>query len=243
MTRSRLRGPGGSTSSPGRLSLVTDGPRISPTVPDDLRLPPRSRGVDQMSRATCPVIEDPRGQQTLQGDSRLGARGRGVDQLSWETLACARSHTGSINVLGDLGPDSSARGFDQLSWVTWPRVQMPAQWINFPGRFGPVSMGPWCRPTVLGVSGQGPRAAGSTNTPAHLTHVSQGRGVDQLSQITRAHARGRAGWTSCPVGIGLVSEGPRCGPALPGDTLSGPNVREVNQLSRVTRPQVRWPVL
>ena len=104
-------------------------------------------------------------------------------------------------------------------------------------------MGPCCRPTVLGVSGQGPKAHGVDQHSCVSQACAPGRGFDQLSRITRAHARGLTGWTSCPWGLGLGSEGLLCGPALPGDTLSGPNAREVDQLSRVTRPQVRWPAL
>ena len=78
-----------------------------------------------------------------------------------------------------------------------------------------------------------------------------------MSLATRALLRWHVGSTSCPRRLGLMSEGPRCRPPLPGDSGSGlrahrvdhlfwvsrlaPSALGVNQLSRATWASVRGP--
>ena len=111
-----------------------------------------------------------------------------------------------------------------------------------PRRLGPGSESPRCGPAVPGsrLSAQGP--AGSTGCPGILRPGSkgpQGRGavpglsrlgpnalgVDQLSRATPARLRTPVGSTSCSRPPALVSEGPRCRPAVSG-----------------SRARFRWPM-
>ena len=92
--------------------------------------------------------------------------------------------------------------------------------------------------------------AGLTSCPGRLGTVSEGPGVGQLSQATRARVQrtwgrpvvpgdlaqvqGPASSTTCPGRLGPVPDGPRCCPNLLGD--SGPCAisRRVDQLSQGT---------
>ena len=92
-----------------------------------------------------------------------------------------------------------------------------------PGQHAPISDCPRFRSAVPVDSGPGPSA----------------RGVDQLSQATRAFFRGPAVSTNCPGRLAPVSELRRVCSAVPGN--SGPCLRSrgVDQLSWMTRAFVR----
>ena len=95
---------------------------------------------------------------------------------------------------------------------------------------------------------------GPSDVPGDLAPCPRCRGVDQLSLMTRACVRvlkvstscpgqlksgQRArGFTSSPGRLVPGSEVPRFQPAVPVDSGPGPNAREVDQLSRVTRARV-----
>ena len=181
-----------STSSPGRLRPVSEGPRCRPALLGDSRWGPRSRGVDQMSRASQAIVpgpawstsspgrlelgsEVPQGSPAFPGDSRSGR---------WPTLSTSSpGRLGPMpeglqarpDVPADLGPCSSACGVDQLSRVTRAPVRWPARSTGSPGRLVRGSVGPRGRPVPPGDSGLG--------------RVSRGR---QISRTTRARVRGPA---------------------------------------------------
>ena len=67
------------------------------------------------------------------------------------------------------------------------------------------------------------------------------RGVDQLSQATRARVRGPTGSTRYHGRFTLHSEVLRSRPAPPGNAGAGPRARVVDQLSRTTRAMVGVP--
>ena len=95
---------------------------------------------------------------------------------------------------------------------------MPAVSTSCPGRLSPGSEGPRCRPAVLGDSRLGPWS----------------RGVDQLSQGTRARVPVPAVSNSCPGRLRPVSLDPRSRPAAPGD--SGPCLRSQGSTRYPGRP-------
>ena len=171
-TRARLRMHVRSTSSPGRLGPGSDGPGVCPAVPYDLRLSPIPRALHQLSRATRASDQGLTGSTNTPRPLAIGCEGP----------------RGQPAVLGSSGP--------------WPRSLVRDR---FPGRPTPGFQCPRLRPALLGDSASGlmaravdqhspasrarvRRPAGSTNTPACLTRMSEGRGVDQLSRITRARA-------------------------------------------------------
>ena len=67
------------------------------------------------------------------------------------------------------------------------------------------------------------------------------RGVDQLSQVTRALVRGPAGSTSCAGILGPVPDVPRDRPALPDDSHQCPSSRGFHQRSQATHDPVEGP--
>ena len=237
MTRARVRGPAVSTSCPERPGQVSVGTRGRPALTGDSHSCPRVNCTGQLVH----VSEDPHGRPALPGDSRSCLRARGVDHLSWATWAWVRRRGGRPALPDDSHSSPKTRWFEPLSPATWVWLPGPMGSTSHPWRLVIGCDSPRCRPAVAGDLGQGPKAHGDEQHPARLALVSEVRGVDQLSRVTWARARGPAGSTSCPQGHGPGSEGPRGRPALPGDSRSGPKARGGDQLSRVTRPRVRWP--
>ena len=201
---------------------MSEGPRCRPALLGDSRWGPRSRGVDQMSRASRAMVrgpawstsspgrlelgsEVPQGSPAFPGDSRSGR---------WPTLSTSSpGRLGPMpeglrarpDVPADLGPCSSACGVDQLSRATRARVRWSAGSTSCPSLLGPCSEGPRCRPALPG-----------DLRPAPIT-----REVSQLSQATCARVRGPVGLTSSPRRLRLLSDGP-----------------SVEQLSQRTRAQL-----
>ena len=90
------------------------------------------------------------------------------------------------------------------------------------------------RPDVLG-------DLGPDSSPQSPGTAGQQRGLSQMSRTPRAQVRTPAVLKSCPGQLGPCSNGPRCGPALPGDSASGTMARAVDQLSRTTRSGLCGP--
>ena len=193
VTRAWVQKPTESTSSPGRLALLSDGLRCRPALLGDSRSGAWFCGVDQRSRATRARLQSPTESTRCPGRFVL------VLQVSQ-----ARP-----DVPGELGPGSICRSVDQLSWVTRSRVRRPTVLTNTPGftrarlrwpssstscpgRLGPGSDGSRGRPDLLGDSGSGPMALR----------------VDHLSRATRTPFRGTLVSTSSPRRIALQLEGP-----------------------------------
>ena len=97
------------------------------------------------------------------------------------------------------------------------------------------------RPAVPGDSGPFPRDRVLNSCPADLHLGLRAPGVDQLSRAMRTRAQGLVLLTSYPVGLWPGSEGPWCGPALPGDSCLCPSALVFDQQSRVTRCWVHGP--
>ena len=129
-------------------SNLVRGPAGSPAGLDDSCQGQRSRGFDQLSRATRARVRMPRG-----------------SIAAWATRARVRARAGSTSCTGQLGPVSdvpwcrpavpddshpcpSSRGFHQLSQTTHDPVRWPAVSTSCPGRFRPGSDFPRCRPAV-----------------------------------------------------------------------------------------------
>ena len=84
----------------------------------------------------------------------------------------------------------------------------------------PVSEGPRFRSAVPVDSGPGPSA----------------RGVDLLSQVTRACVRSHAVLTSCPGQFAPGLDLPQCRPAVPDDSRPGPRAHGFDPLSQPLGP-------
>ena len=177
--RAWVRGPAGSTSSPGRLVLWSDFLRGRPAFPDDWRPSLRTHRVNQLSlliraRVRGPVVltSYPRRPGPLPVDHRPGP-----------AVPCNKGTSPSDHRLttlpGDLGLGPRARGFYQLPRATRARVRVPrcrpalpansgpslrpTGSPHCPGQLAPVSDCPQVRPAVPGDSGQGPSARGLTS--------------------------------------------------------------------------------
>ena len=83
-----------------------------------------------------------------------------------------------------------------------------------------MSEGPRCRSAVLGDSGPGPWSCGVVQLPGKLALRSEDLRVDQHSRAPWVRVRVPAGSISTPGRRRPMSQGPRCRPALPGDTRS-----------------------
>ena len=249
--------------------------QAGPEVPGDLGPDSSARGVDQQARATqarvrvrtvltsCPGRLAPGSEGLLcrrahPGDSRSGGRVHSVVQLPRETRAQVRvpagltrspgqlvrgseSPWGRSALPGDSASGTMARGVDQHSRATRDWMRGAAESTSCPGNLGPVRCpgrprpGFQClprRPDFPGDSDKGRRA----------------RGVDQLSQVTRAvlevlRARpavlGHSGPCLRSCGLDQLSReararvrGPTVSTSSPGNPRFAPNAREFGQLSR-----------
>ena len=169
------------------------------------------------------------------GDLCLGPSACGVHQQSSATWALVQVCAGLTSFPGRLGPWSKGprcRPAFAGNSVPCPRVHMVDQISQAPG---PVSEGPWGRPAVLGDSCSLPKPADTTSSPwclGPMPEVPRGRlalpgvsgqfpsarRVHQQSRSTRSCVQGPAVSTRCPGLLSLLSDGPRCPPALPGDS-------------------------
>lgn len=86
----RLCGPGVSTSCPGRLGPVTEGWRGGPSLPGDSGPCPRSRGVNQLYRASRDLIRGPVGLARSPGGLEIRSDGFGVNEMYRTTRARVR---------------------------------------------------------------------------------------------------------------------------------------------------------
>ena len=131
-----------SSRCPGRLVLVSEGPRVRPAVPGSLGPFPRARVVDQLSWEPRDPAGWPAVSTSLPGCLRPVPEGLRCPPAVPGDSDHARGPAGST-VVGDSGPGPKSNGFHQLSRVT-------KDWIRRP------SVSTCC----LGHSGPGPRARG-----------------------------------------------------------------------------------
>ena len=106
MTHARVRGPAGSTSSPGRPGLVPEVPCSPPALPGDLGPCPWAHGIDQLSRATQARVQAPAVSTPSPGRCGLSSEACGVDHMSRKTCDRVRSPTVSSGFPRRLGPGS-----------------------------------------------------------------------------------------------------------------------------------------
>ena len=140
----RVRWPAGSTSSPGRLGPMPEGPRCPTAFPGVLCFGPRTRVVDQLSRATCACIL--RDAVSTSCPGQLGPRS--------EDLRCRPA------VQRDSGPGLSACGVKHPFRASRARVRGTAWSTSCPGIFEAWWEGPQGQPVFLGHSSPCPRARG-----------------------------------------------------------------------------------
>ena len=179
----------------------------------------------QLSRATRAIVRVP---------------ARSIRYL-WRIRPGAECPPTTPGLLGDSGPCPMARGVDQLSQAIAAQLRGPAVSTSSPGPLVLGSEGPRGRPAVQGDSGPGPKAGGVNQLSLAPRVLFRGLGVNQLSRMSWAFFRGPKESTSCPWRLGPEPYGPRCRPAVPGDSRSGPWARGVEQLSRATWAGVRVP--
>ena len=132
-----------------------------------------------------------------------------------------------------------ARRVDQHSRASQTLARGPAGLTSCPRRLVLGSEGPWGLPAVPCDWDPCPRAHGVHQVSQGTQTLPEGLGVNQLSRVNWACARCLAGSTSCAVGLGPKSNGPRGRPAVPGSLRLGPMALAVNQLSRATRAHAR----
>ena len=106
---------------------------------------------------------------------------------------------------GESRSGPRAHNVNQLSRVTCAPVPGPAGLTSNPRRLGTV---PWSH--RVDQHNQVTRAPGPRDC-----------GIDQMCRATWARVPGPAGSTSTPGRLTLVSKGPRCPPALPGNSRLG----------------------
>ena len=102
-TRASVRVPEWSKSSPGRLTLGFQGPRVRPDVFGDSGPVLRDGGVEQVTKATRGRDRGRAGPPDLLGHSGPALRASGLDQLSRAPRACVQGTAGSTSTHGPLG--------------------------------------------------------------------------------------------------------------------------------------------
>ena len=117
--------------------------------------------------------------------------------------------------------------------------------ISSPGRIGPLPVGTRCRPALPGDLCHAPSARGVDQLFWATRALVRVQGLEQLSQTTRARARGPAVSIRCPGQLRPVSKVSQVLPDIPSDSCSCRCTRSgrVDQLSRVTWARVRGPVV
>ena len=130
-------------------------------------------------------------------------------------------------------PCPMVQWFDQMSRPTRSRVRGAAGSTSYPGPLGPGSEQPCGRPAVLADSVQ----CLSSHVVDHLSRLNLPRVRAAVwstccPSSLRPQDRGSERSTSCPGRIDPMSEGPRCRPAVPADSVLGPRGHGVDQLSR-----------
>ena len=125
--------------------------------------------------------------------------------------------------------------------MTRTRVQGPAWLTSSLGRLRPDSKGSQCRPAhpCNLCSCLWPR--GVHQLSRGLPHAPRAWGFKQLSRATWASVQGAAGSTIFTARLGPSFEGPRCRPAVPGDSGPCPRSRGLHQISRATWASVPVP--
>ena len=198
----------GSTSPPGHIVLVSEGPRVRPAVPGDSGPGTRAHRVDRPSRANRARVRGPVGSTSCSGELGPGSeelrsrpafprdtgpfpRACVVDQLSRETRDLVGRPAVSTSLPGRLRPLTRDRGVHQLSRAT--RTVTEARVSNScPGRLAHVSEGPRGQPAFPGVSCPGRGIAGMITQSGVTRASARWPAVSTKSRATRVLFRGPA---------------------------------------------------
>ena len=178
---------------------MPEGPWCPPTLPGDASSGPLSRG-------------------STSHPGRLGSwlGDCSFDHASQATRARVREPAVSSRYPGASGPCPRPRGFNQLSEATQARFRGPTGSTIGPGRFALGSNGPKGSTSSAGRLGTIPkRPRGRPAVPSDSGPVPMLHGVDQLSRVTGARARG-----------------PTVSPDVMGD--SGPSLRTCDEIGRAS---------
>ena len=217
-TRVLLRGPACSTSCPGPLGPMSEGPRGRPAIPGHSGPGPKTRGVNQLSRATCCWVRVPSGSTSSPGrialvpsapwgrlsvsdDSCLCPIARGLIRIPGRIAFVSEVPRGGPDVFGHSGPVPRDLRFDQVFWATRAHARGPTVSNRCPGRLWPSSEVLHVRPAV----------------PATPAWVLRARGIDQVSRATRT-----------------LVQVPWVRPAVPGNLCYSRKTRGVDHLSWAT---------
>ena len=171
----------GSSRCPGRVRPWSECLRGRPDVLGASGPCPRARAVDQLSRKTRDLVGGPALSTSCPRRLRPVREGLRCPQLFRATRTVPE------------GP-----GVEPLSRATRDLVRGPRGSTNCPGRLRPLPEVPQCRPTLPGDSSSSPRSHGRPAVLGDSCPGLRARGVDLDSWVTRAHAKGPAGSTSCP---------------------------------------------
>ena len=233
-----LQGPAQTTSCPGRLGPMSEGPRV-----DQLSWATRAGVRGPVGSTRCPGLlgllsEVPRVPSALPGDSSMVRGTTGSTSTPGRIALCTRA-LGLVP--GKLGPCPRACGVDQLSQMTRALVRGHMGSTSCPWRLGPMSQVPRYRPAVPGKFGPCRWTTVSTAAPGDSGPGPRYCGIEEHSRATRARVQGPAGLTSSPGRLGNRSVVPRGRSAHRGDSGSCPMARGVDQLSRRSRARLRCP--
>ena len=184
---------------------------------------PSAHVFDQHSRANRARVQWPAVSTIYPGDSGPCPRARGFDQLSRATWVWGQRHAVSTRCPRCLGPSSEILRCRQAVPATWAHVLGPEWW---------TSMYQGTR-----ASARGPTV--SNRCSWRLRPGSEVLPVRPAVLDTRTWGLGPAGWTRSPSLLGPIAKALRCQPDIPGDSVPGPWVHRVDQLSRDTHTCVR----
>ena len=182
--RAHVPGPAGSTSSPGCLRPLSDGPRCPPALPGISGVVPRARRVYQLSQATCSRLRYPAGSTNTPGRLTLVSEGPRCPPAVPGDSRSGRWPSLSTSCPGDSGPCLRSCGLNLMSRATWGLAPVPAVRTALPRDSGPGPMA--CavdqnsRATRAWVCG----LTGSTSSPMPLGLGPRACGVHQLSGVT-----------------------------------------------------------
>ena len=121
-TCTRVRGPAGSTSTPGRLALRSERPRDRPDLLGYSGPGPMAHKIDQIPREPHAQVRWPTGWSSSPGRLAIESLACGVDHYSWVTRARVRGPAGLTSSPGLSGLGPMARRVDQLSRRTRGRL-------------------------------------------------------------------------------------------------------------------------
>ena len=120
----------------------------------------------------------------------------------------------------------------------WPESPQRAGRNRGPKGTDPIFPDGWSNQQAFRHRPETPGTAGRTHGPSDPSATCPGQLVDPMGNKTLARIPRNSSSTICPGRIWPVPVGPRCQPAVPGDSGSFPRSHGVDQLSRLTQARV-----